>query len=45
MQKLYDVFFKMFVKEGVGHVVDVLIASDQLKPTSSTTSIKVGCNN
>lgn len=34
MQKLPDVFTKMFVKEGVVHALDMLIASDQLGPQS-----------
>lgn len=34
MLKLPDVFAKMFVKEGVVHALDLLIASDQLGPPS-----------
>jgi E3 ubiquitin-protein ligase TRIP12 len=41
MQKLPDVFFKMFVKEGVVHAVDVLIASDQPGPPSPLLASKL----
>ncbi|KAJ7561778.1 hypothetical protein O6H91_03G040800 [Diphasiastrum complanatum] len=40
MQKLPNMFSKMFIKEGVIHAIELLIASDQatacLQPTSST---------
>jgi E3 ubiquitin-protein ligase TRIP12 len=35
MQKLPDIFAKMFVKEGVVHALDTLIASDQAGPAST----------
>ncbi|CAM6105259.1 unnamed protein product [Calypogeia fissa] len=42
MQKVPDVFAKMFVKEGVVHAIDVLIASEIPKQSPPSTAEKSG---